>query len=100
MRASEESIEQFCEAFHDAYERAAEQTGWQTQPRSRVLPWQYVPAESKAAMRIAAREVLARHDADVIEWCAGMVKRCAEYGEDPTDLLLQVAKGVRVAERE
>lgn len=96
MKPSEDEIERFIEAFHDAYERAAVDAGWQTQPRSRV-PWEFVPAENKATMRAAAREVLPRHDADVIEKCAGIVR---EYGEQPTDLLLQVSKDVRSAASE
>jgi hypothetical protein len=92
MKLTEAEIEQFCEAFHDAYERAAVNEGWQTQTRSRQ-PWAYVPAENKATMRAAAREVLARHDADVIEKCAGLV---AGYGQPMvTDHLLQQAEAVR-----
>lgn len=93
MKLTETEIEQFCEAFHDAYERAAVNEGWQTQKRSRV-PWKYVPAENKATMRAAAREVLARHDAEVIEKCAGLVSGFVDGG-GAVDLLLMQSREVR-----
>jgi hypothetical protein len=45
-------IEQACRVLHDAYEEAAVQTGWQTNPRSRV-PWEDVPEANKQTMRSA-----------------------------------------------
>lgn len=101
MKLTETEIEQFCEAFHDAYERAAVDEGWQTQSRSRV-PWKYVPAENKATMRAAAREVLARHDAEVIEKCAGLIRghkdnpaNDIQFDDGSVEMLLQQSRDVR-----
>jgi hypothetical protein len=43
--------------MHDAYEEAAQVTGWETQERSRV-PWSDVPEANKATMREAVRALL------------------------------------------
>lgn len=51
-------VEEVCEIFHDAYEAAAVEKGWETQERSRV-PWADVPAENKETMRATVRAVLA-----------------------------------------
>ncbi len=41
---------------HEAYEKAAAESGWETNPASRV-PWEDVPPENQAATRAAANAV-------------------------------------------
>lgn len=51
------NVEQACEIMHDAYERAAIGTEWETQAASRK-PWQDVPEANKATMRIAVQALM------------------------------------------
>lgn len=51
------TIEEYCEVMHNAYERAADTTGWETNPASR-RPWEYVPESNKATMRVAVRALI------------------------------------------
>lgn len=54
-------LEHLCEVSHNAYEAAAINAGWETNPRSRV-PWAEVPEANKATMRASIdavrREIL------------------------------------------
>lgn len=50
-------VERACKVMHDAYERAATETGWETQQASRK-PWADVPATNKATMRAAVNALL------------------------------------------
>jgi len=50
-------IEECCEVMHDAYERAADQSGWETNPASRK-PWAEVPEANKQTMRAAVAALL------------------------------------------
>jgi hypothetical protein len=50
-------VEQACEILHEAYELAAVEKGWQTNPRSR-RPWSQVPVENKETMRQAVGVLL------------------------------------------
>lgn len=50
-------IERYCEAMHDAYERAAVGAGWETQQASRK-PWSEVPEPNKTTMRAAVAALL------------------------------------------
>lgn len=50
-------LDSACAFLHDAYEKAAEKHGWETNHRSRV-PWSDVPSENKATMREAVAEFL------------------------------------------
>jgi hypothetical protein len=52
-------IEELSEVAHNAYEAAAAEQGWVTNPRSRV-PWEEVPDANRATTRAAIRAVLAR----------------------------------------
>lgn len=47
-----EDIERYCELLHNAYEKAAVGSGWETNPASRK-PWALVPEANKATMRAA-----------------------------------------------
>lgn len=58
MELSDETIDYYCKVMHDAYEQAAVEQGWATNPRSRV-DWADVPKENKATMRVAVRALLA-----------------------------------------
>jgi hypothetical protein len=51
-------LDHLCEVMHDAYERAAVDEGWMTNPASRK-PWADVPEANKRSMRIAVRALLA-----------------------------------------
>ena len=51
-------VEALCVLFHDAYEAAAAEAGWETQERSRK-PWAEVPEANKETMRATIRVVLA-----------------------------------------
>lgn len=53
----DKEIERQAEIMHYAYEEAALRSGWQTNPRSRVL-WSVVPEENKVAMRASVRTML------------------------------------------
>jgi hypothetical protein len=57
MAVTDKQVEQACIIMHDAYERAATETGWETQARSRV-PWSQVPEANQQTMRIAVRALL------------------------------------------
>jgi hypothetical protein len=50
--ATVKSLEAACEVLHIAYEHAAFEQGWQTNPKSRK-PWAHVPEAKKQAMRLA-----------------------------------------------
>jgi aminoglycoside/choline kinase family phosphotransferase len=50
-------IETACEVMHDAYEEAANATGWETQKASRK-PWAEVPEANKETMRVAVSALL------------------------------------------
>lgn len=50
-------VERACEVMHDAYEKAADFHGWETNPASRK-PWADVPESNKATMRAAVRALL------------------------------------------
>lgn len=50
-------VEALCEVQHDAYERAADEFGWATNPESRK-PWADVPESNKETMRASMRAVL------------------------------------------
>lgn len=54
---TDELTEEICAELHDAYERAAEKTGWQTQNISRK-PWDELPEANANAMRDAIDEVV------------------------------------------
>lgn len=56
-----EQIDRCAAAAHYAYESAALDAGWETNPASRV-PWNDVPASNKAATRAAAAAVLSAVD--------------------------------------
>ena len=56
-----EQIDRCAAAAHYAYESAALDAGWETNPASRV-PWNDVPASNKAATRAAATAVLSAVD--------------------------------------
>ena len=63
-------VEALCIVFHDAYEAAAIDVGWETQERSRK-PWADVPEANKATMRATIAHVLAsdwlvEHDAKIV----------------------------------
>ena len=51
-------LEEACIAAHDAYEAAAHEAGWATNPQSRK-PWAEVPEANKAAMRAGIGAALA-----------------------------------------
>lgn len=57
----DEYLERLCEVSHNAYEVAAVEAGWDTNPRSR-RPWTEVPEANKTTMRAAMdavrREIL------------------------------------------
>lgn len=55
---SDAEVERLCEVMHDAYERAAQVVGWETQARSRV-PWSEVPDANKRTMRAAVQALVA-----------------------------------------
>lgn len=58
----EDEIDKACEVMHNAYELAAYEAGWDTNPRSQVA-WSDVPEANKIAMRAgvtALIEYLAR----------------------------------------
>jgi len=59
---------------HEAYEEAAAQSGWETNPVSRV-PWEDVPEENRAATTAAASAVvdavLTRGTVSNPAWCRG-----------------------------
>lgn len=61
LRGSEQQssdlIDAACEVLHDAYEQAALETGWETNPASR-RPWGDVPDANKATMRSAVQALL------------------------------------------
>lgn len=50
-------VERACEVMHDAYEKAADFHGWETNPASRK-PWADVPEANKATMRAAVSALL------------------------------------------
>jgi hypothetical protein len=52
------AVEALCVLFHEAYEAAATEAGWETQERSRK-PWAEVPEANKATMRAACCAVIA-----------------------------------------
>lgn len=60
-----EAVEEACVVMHDAYERAAVGTGWETNPASRK-PWADVPEANKETMRAAVGALLDHlaHDED------------------------------------
>lgn len=58
IELSEETIDYYCMIMHDAYEQAAIEQGWETNPRSQV-DWADVPEANKATMRVAVRALLA-----------------------------------------
>jgi hypothetical protein len=68
-------VEELCVLFHNAYEAAAVQEGWETQERSRK-PWADVPPANKATMRATVREVLRSG------WLA---RQCAEALREAAD---------------
>jgi len=68
-------VEEVCELFHDAYEAAAVQAGWETQERSRV-PWADVPEENKETMRATVRAVLAS------DWYAERIAQAEQRGRE------------------
>lgn len=51
------TVEQACEVMHDAYERAATTTGWETNLASRKQ-WADVPEANKETMRAAVSALL------------------------------------------
>lgn len=51
------TVDELCEVMHDAYEKAAIGTGWETNPASRK-PWSSVPEANKETMRAAVRALL------------------------------------------
>ena len=53
----DDHIEQACEVMHDAYEKAAVGTGWETNLASRK-PWAMVPESNKATMRASVSALL------------------------------------------
>jgi hypothetical protein len=57
MPETSDWVEQACEVMHDAYERAAVGTGWETNPASRK-PWSDVPEANKQTMRAAVGALL------------------------------------------
>lgn len=50
-------VDALCMTFHDAYEAAAVEAGWETQERSRK-PWAEVPEANKETMRATMRHFL------------------------------------------
>jgi hypothetical protein len=58
MDLEDELIERLCEIQHDAYEAAAAEHGWKTNPASRTS-WAEVPEANKQTMRASMRAVLA-----------------------------------------
>lgn len=57
MRWKHTLIDRLCKAQHEAYEQAAIEEGWSTNPKSRV-PWEDVPEANKATMRKSMIAVL------------------------------------------
>lgn len=56
-RSSADRVELACEVMHDAYEQAAVEAKWETNPQSRK-PWADVPEANKQTMRAAVTALL------------------------------------------
>lgn len=80
-----DEVEELCVLFHDAYEAAAVEAGWETQERSRK-PWADVPEANKATMRATVRAVLES------DWLAARLRVVAQE----RDLLAQAIWDARI----
>ena len=61
MEWNTEYVEKACEVMHDAYEKAALGTGWETNLASRK-PWSDVPEANKETMRVSVKALLDWHE--------------------------------------
>lgn len=81
-------VEQACVVLHDAYERAAVEAGWETNPASRTT-WSGVPEANKATMRAAISALL--------EWSASQ-PFCPAYIAGYESTMRQFAEEVELRE--
>jgi len=63
--SSDEAVEALCRLSHEAYERAAAESGWATNPASRT-DWNDVPEANKIAMRASVVAVAAAVRAEAV----------------------------------
>jgi hypothetical protein len=75
---------------HEAYEEAAAQSGWETNPASRV-PWKDVPVENRAATTAAANAVARAERAAVAAWMR-------DFGNPTAPALPLVADAIEAGE--
>lgn len=78
-----EHVETACEVMHDAYERAAVDAGWETNPASRK-PWTSVPEANKQTMRAAISALLTSTNPVVLDAMQDVLVRAGRLRESLT----------------